>query len=117
MVVFRYNQPSWAVGRYAPDGAEFIKTIGAVSGEILKLRHNGRTVLACQPGGSCQVLGTALTRDSHGRPLPLPPFEDGEVIPSGMVYVRSNRVPNSYDSRYIGLVPARDIRGTVTAFL
>lgn len=110
LIVFSYSAPSWALGRYAPSGALFLKRVGAVPGETLILHDNGRAVAACS-GQTCRELGVALERDSRERSLPMPPFATGTRIPAGQIYARSAHVPNSYDSRYFGLVPVTRIRG------
>ena len=70
LIVFSYSAPSWALGRYAPSGALFLKRVGAVPGETLILHDNGRAVAACS-GQTCRELGVALERDSRGRSLPI----------------------------------------------
>jgi type IV secretory pathway protease TraF len=64
------------------------------------------------PGGTFSVnglvLGRASNADEHGNPLPT--WQGCETLPVGSVAVFSSRIPNSYDSRYYGAVPARDIK-------
>ena len=55
-----------------------------------------------------RVLGRALKADKHGNPLPA--WQGCRMLPAGSVAVFSSRIPNSYDSRYYGAVPARDIK-------
>lgn len=117
LVVTKYRQPAWARGRYMQDGALLIKRVGAVGGDIIHLSPDGRTVSACHLNEPCRVLGVALQRDSLGRVLPLPPFLDGERVPAGYLYLYSNIVPNSFDSRYLGFVPIASIVGNRAIFL
>jgi len=55
-----------------------------------------------------RVLGRALKADEHGNPLPA--WQGCQTLPAGSVAVFSSRIPDSYDSRYYGAVPARDIK-------
>ena len=55
-----------------------------------------------------RVLGRALKADEHGNPLPA--WRGCRTLPPGSVAVFSSRIPDSYDSRYYGAVPARDIK-------
>lgn len=55
-----------------------------------------------------RVLGRALKADEHGNPLPA--WQGCRTLPTGSIAVFSGRIPNSYDSRYYGAVPARDIK-------
>ena len=55
-----------------------------------------------------RVLGSAARADQHGNPLPT--WQGCVTLPAGSVAVFSNRIPNSYDSRYYGAVPAGDIK-------
>lgn len=55
-----------------------------------------------------KVLGWALKADEHGNPLPI--WQGCETLPAGSVAVFSSRMPDSYDSRYYGAVPAGDIK-------
>jgi len=54
-----------------------------------------------------RVLGRALTADEHGNPLPA--WQGCRTLAVGSAAVFSSRIPDSYDSRYYGAVPARDI--------
>lgn len=55
-----------------------------------------------------RVLGRALKADEHGNLLPA--WQGCRMLSAGSVAVFSNRIPDSYDSRYYGAVPARDIK-------
>lgn len=108
LIRFRYTAPIWAYGRYAPDGSVFLKRVGAVAGEVIQIE--GPQVFACNPHG-CRLLGQALEKDSAGRALPAPPASMAGVIPAGAVYMQSVEVPNSYDSRYFGLIYQSKVLG------
>jgi type IV secretory pathway protease TraF len=56
-----------------------------------------------------RILGRAATKDGEGHLLPV--WQGCQVLGAGEYAVFSNRIANSYDSRYYGAVPSRDIRG------
>jgi conjugative transfer signal peptidase TraF len=55
------------------------------------------------------VLGQAATADRQGRALPA--WQGCQTLTAGEVAVFSNRIPNSFDSRYYGVIPAANIIG------
>lgn len=110
--------PAWAAGRYhyRPEHT-FIKTIGAVPGEVL--HTEARRVFACpsvpatldprKPG--CRALGEVREQDSLGKPIPFEHRWHAHIIPPGFYYLYAGRRPESFDSRYQGLIPAERILG------
>jgi conjugal transfer pilin signal peptidase TrbI len=94
--------------RYYPEGSLFVKKITGIPGDHLSIR-NDRTV---------QLNGAFLDRiratDSAGRAVE-PFFFDG-IIPDGTYFLYS-RAPNSYDSRYYGLIRGDRIVGRVIPLL
>jgi conjugative transfer signal peptidase TraF len=82
-------------------------------GGILKTVVGGAGDLACVSGDQLRlngrVLGPVLRRDRHGRAPPrwtgCRALEDGEYL------VFSDRIPNSFDSRYYGPIPSADLIG------
>jgi conjugative transfer signal peptidase TraF len=89
-----------------PEGVQpVIKPVVAVAGDVVDLGPdavvvNGRTL----PGSS------SADTDSLGRPLPHAAWGRHVVAP-GEVWVVSTRVPNSWDSRYVGPVARSQVRG------
>jgi conjugative transfer signal peptidase TraF len=76
-----------------------LKRLGGLPGDKLEVTPDGIIV-----NGSF-LAGTARPDfDSQGRAMPAPLLEDGE-IPEGMALVISQRLSNSFDSRFFGLVP------------
>ena len=67
----------------------------------------------CRAGGAFSVNGTVLGQaalaDREGNPLPA--WQGCHVLTAGQVAVFSNRIPNSFDSRYYGAIPAANIIG------
>ncbi|MDE2344607.1 MAG: S26 family signal peptidase [Betaproteobacteria bacterium] len=55
------------------------------------------------------VLGQAALTDYQGHPLPT--WTGCRTLGAGQVAVFSNRIPNSFDSRYYGAIPASNIIG------
>jgi conjugative transfer signal peptidase TraF len=93
-----------ALRRYLPPGAMLVKPVVAARGDRV-----------CTEGGALTVngapLGTILTQDTAGRPLPH--YEGCGALPDGQLFVASHYA-KSFDSRTFGPIAAQDIRGTVT---
>ena len=94
-----------------PDGAHFIKEVAGKPGDRLYTR-NGSDYIQRASGKTVSV-GAILARAPSGRPIPFHPTWSGQSIPRGQLYLSSTRVPQSYDSRYFGLVNRDRILGTV----
>jgi conjugative transfer signal peptidase TraF len=79
-----------------------LKAIAAVSGDTV-----------CTTSGSLAINGRRVapiqTLDNEGARLPR--WRGCGVLPKGEVFVFSDRIPNSFDSRYYGPVAARNIVG------
>ncbi|MGD0680273.1 MAG: S26 family signal peptidase [Polyangiaceae bacterium] len=90
--------------RYLPPGAMLVKRVVAMPGDRVCAEGTTLTV-------NGDPLGTILTQDSAGQPLP---HDEGcGPLPEGSVYVASH-FAKSFDSRTFGPVRTSDIRGTVT---
>ena len=86
-----------------------------IRGGIIKPIVAGAGDTVCTTGSSgLRINGKARApiaeHDRHG--LPLPHWRDCRALKAGEFFVFSDRIPNSYDSRYYGPVPASDIIGT-----
>lgn len=80
-----------------------LKYVVAVAGDtICRTAANVFTV-------NGDALGVAAMRDERG--VILPHWQGCRRLGPGEVAVFSNHIPNSFDSRYYGAVPAQDIRG------
>lgn len=90
---------------YLPAGLPVIKTIGAVAGD--KVCWTGQAVSL--PGGHRLQL---LELDSAGRPLPQRSTGCVTLRPEE-VFLASDRIPGSFDSRYFGVVDADLVIGPV----
>jgi type IV secretory pathway protease TraF len=90
--------------RYLPLGAMLVKPVVATAGDRV-----------CTDGGMLAVngrsLGTILTEDTAGRPLPQVPLCG--PVPEGWVYVASHYA-KSFDSRTFGPIRVADLRATVS---
>lgn len=79
-----------------------LKTISAVAGDLV-----------CTEAGRLAINGhdraPISTTDSRGAPLPL--WRACRRLEAGETFAFSDRVPNSFDSRYFGPVPTRTIVG------
>lgn len=86
------------LGRYH----SFLKAVAAASGDEV-----------CSDGRSASIngvsAGTVVQADSVGRPLPR--WIGCRRLGAGEVFVLSNRVPNSFDSRYFGPVSLAAVIG------
>lgn len=105
MLSVQLPDDSFALKRgYIDRYMQIIKRVGAVPGEYLWTQ--GKTQYVCdqdQFNTSCRKLGQCLSVDSKGRPMPCQHWQ-GQQIPANHYYMYSNRVPNSVDSRYLGLI-------------
>jgi conjugative transfer signal peptidase TraF len=85
-----------ALGRgYLPFGAKLLKIVVALPGDFACVRDNSLIINGV-------VLGSVLSRDSHG--LPLAPARFCGELPPGKAFVATS-APLSFDSRYFGTVP------------
>jgi conjugative transfer signal peptidase TraF len=100
LVCFRFVPPEWVkTRRYFPDGTLLCKSVLGLPGD--RIVRSGVETQICT-ANSCVSAGASLTHDSQGRPLPEIGFPG--IIPAGSLYLSSTRVPNSFDSRYLGLI-------------
>lgn len=96
-----YIKPGTCKGGFSP----VIKKIMAVAGDRISLDEVIR--INDVPMPDYRVLQT----DSHHRPLP---HLESLTIPSGSVFLLSDHRPvDSFDSRYYGAVPVRQIQGHI----
>ena len=112
-VCFRYREPSWAVGRYLPDGAQLCKEVLGLPGDTVLQEQNA---LYLVHGGKRAPLGSLLSADSKGRAVPVQSWGT-TVIPPGQFYLGSTRIPTSFDSRYLGLISQSDILARIYPLL
>lgn len=93
---------------YLPHGlcdggvAPLIKTVVAVSGQIVTIRGSQVYIDGHELGAS-----SILAKDGQGRPMIA---YAGGIVPPRSVFIHSDFVA-SYDSRYFGPIPARGILG------
>lgn len=105
LVSFGYQSP-WPIPPYTgyPDGAGFLKHIAGMPGDVVTTR------------GRCQFVngaaeGCAVRRTPSGTPVPYFAHFHDTVIPAGEFYMVGDGNPESYDSRYYGLVPRGRVIG------
>ncbi|HLI21090.1 MAG TPA: S26 family signal peptidase, partial [Stellaceae bacterium] len=55
------------------------------------------------------AMGTALERDTRGRPLPV--WQGCRRIPASDVFLMNRKSADSFDGRYFGLLPSTTIIG------
>ena len=90
--------------QYFPPNIPLIKTVWAVPGEQI-CHENGQVFVQGKPPLS------VLKQDGLGRPLP---SRDGcYAISKDHVFLISNDVQTSFDSRYFGPVPQKNVLGRV----
>ena len=94
-----------------PDGTPFIKRVEGKPGDMLTTYRGCMTIR--RRNGTVRALGCALRRAPDGRPVPYHMHWNDTRISRGRFYAGSTRVPQSYDSRYFGLVKRQQIIGTV----
>jgi conjugative transfer signal peptidase TraF len=90
---------------YLPVGVPLLKPVAALEGDFVC--RAGDTVFV---GG--KAIGRARARDWHGRPLPH--WNGCAWLGPGDVFVMNPAVPDSFDGRYFGVLPASSIIGRAT---
>jgi conjugative transfer signal peptidase TraF len=90
---------------------EMAKCVAAAGGDTVDISREGLTV------NGHPLPGTApLTRDSRGRPLSRYPRGPHDTL-TGQLWLYSNHIPNSWDSRYFGPVPGDALLGRLVPLL
>lgn len=87
---------------YLPRGVPLMKRVQAAAGAVVC-----RVALTIIVNG--HVIGTALRRDSHDRPLPT--WQGCKMLVGDDIFLMNTTVADSFDGRYFGPLPAT----TVTA--
>jgi len=87
------------------------KPVVAAAGDTVE-----HTPAAVVINGRALPLSPTRARDSHGRAIPIAPFGK-RVLRSGEYWVHSPYAEASFDSRYVGIVRANQMRGTLTPVL
>lgn len=82
---------------YLPRGVPLLKPVAAMAGQKI-CRRNQRISVDGRP------LGNALRVDRHGRRLP--EWSGCRRLEAGQVFLMSESVPDSFDGRYFGPLPA-----------
>lgn len=112
---FTYTPPEWAKSRrYMYPGELLCKQVLGLPGDVLTTKATGENIV-CHDG-QCDSLGFILPTDSRGRPVEHPVWKEHR-IPEGSYYLGATRRPNSFDSRYLGLVPENIIIKTLVPLL
>jgi len=96
-----------------PNGLEpLVKRVAGMPGDHLEIGQDGIAI-----NGQLCPQSRALSRDSHGRPMPEAENFGSRTIPVGLALVLSDRHPGGFDSRYFGLVPMASLRKVEPVFL
>ncbi len=100
LVCVRYSEPEWAKGRdYLPVGVRLCKPVAAIAGDTIE--REGQTLTIRRKDGAVKVLHL-LDVDSKGRPMPTDVLSSSQ-LQAGQVLLISDYLPNSFDSRYLGV--------------
>ena len=91
--------------KYLGVDVPLVKQIGAVPGSIV-CRDADRITIDATPA--------AMARDVDGLGRPLPRWTGCRLLGPGEVFLLNSGVPGSFDGRYFGPSPARDIIGKAT---
>jgi conjugative transfer signal peptidase TraF len=89
-----------AMRGYLPRGVPLMKRVQAIAGSVVC-----RVALTVIVDG--HVIGTALPRDSHGRPLPV--WQGCKTLVDDDIFLMNTTVADSFDGRYFGPLPATTI--------
>lgn len=96
-----------------PNGLEpLLKRVAGMPGDLLEIGQDGIAI-----NGKLWPQSRAVSRDSHGRPMPKAENFGSQTIPGGLALVLSDRHPGGFDSRYFGLVPMASLRKAEPVFL
>jgi conjugative transfer signal peptidase TraF len=96
-----------AARHYLPRGVPMLKHIAAVAGQ--RVCRTGTRITA-----DGKYLGDARSRDRLGRPLPV--WAGCRLLSPGDVFLMNGDVPDSFDGRYFGPLPAVTIIGRLSPF-
>jgi len=91
--------------RYLPFGMPMLKHVAALGRQ--RVCRVGREVSI-----DGRLAGSALENDGRGRPLPV--WHGCVNLASGQVFLMNAGVPDSFDGRYFGTLPAATIAGRLT---
>lgn len=111
LVSFRYEAP-WPTPPYTtyPNGTGFLKRLAGVPGDRVNSDHGRYTLIP--PNGHRVTLGVALSHTPSGVPVPHRAHFHHQIIPARHYYMAGDGNPESYDSRYYGLIARDRIIGT-----
>lgn len=87
-----------------------IKPVVAVAGDSVSQNYQGIKV-----NGNFVLNSAFLIKDSKGRLMPKPSLP--EIVPKNQLLLISSYSRFSWDSRYYGFIPVKDIRAVVRPFL
>ena len=93
----------FVIGRgYLPAGIPLLKRVVGLPGQTVCRMERTITVDGVE-------FGTALKRDSFGRPMPV--WQGCRRIAADEIFLMNRDVENSLDGRYFGPIPVSSIRG------
>lgn len=96
-----------------PNGLEpLLKRVAGMPGDLLEIGQDGIAI-----NGKLWPQSRAVSRDSHGRPMPKAENFGSQTIPGGLALVLSDQHFGGFDSRYFGLVPVASLRKVEPVFL
>lgn len=114
VVVFKPTEMErrYAVARgYLPrPNALFLKRVGAMPGDTYRVAHDGVFTI------NGEYVGQVQERDSKDRPLPQLVRDFDFVVPQGE-FLPITTVARSFDGRYTGTVPIKNIESVVIPIL
>ena len=99
-----------SVGSCSGESEPLLKTVAAVAGDTVIVTANGIAV-----NGQLLLNSKPLSRDSSGRPLRHWPSASYQISP-GSIWLYAN-AEKSWDSRYFGPTPIRNVVGAVAPVL
>jgi len=109
LACFTYEPAAWALERkYFPVGVLLCKPVMGVAGDTVQ-RDGNKLVITSAGTKQPKVLGEYTQTDSARRPLPQDALTPG-TIPENAFLMVAGAHANSLDSRYLGLIPAAQIK-------
>lgn len=116
LIVFEYSNPQWAVRQGVSARDRYIKYVGALPGDRLRITSEGHAIDLCKATApvTCRTIGIRLHQHTDG--LVFPPLHLPIQVPQGKFYAMSP-ISDAWDSRYYGLVSLKDVIGNATPIL
>jgi len=100
----------WARDHLSVHKKHFFKRIYGVSGDCVSISNDGVSI-------NGKLISNSKIREKLANGSIVPRVSESGIIPDGFLWVMSEYQPFSFDSRYFGLVPCRNVKSKVKPLL